>query len=166
MRKLLLSLACMFFMAGLVIAGEVTLVKFDKDKKEVTVKEGDAEKTYKITDKTKFATVDIINDGGTINGGYFVLSPRVLDLIDGDDSSWEGSPIVRLAAMGQMMAFEHRGFWLPMDTLRDKQLLEKLWDSGQAPWKVEDQDDVGAQVLRRETSAGDGTDRVQRRLAG
>ncbi|MFM8271756.1 MAG: hypothetical protein ACKODX_05415 [Gemmata sp.] len=58
MRKLLLSLACMFFMAGLVIAGEVTLVKFDKDKKEVTVKEGDAEKTYKITDKTKFSSTD------------------------------------------------------------------------------------------------------------
>jgi glucose-1-phosphate cytidylyltransferase len=75
-------------------------------------------------------------DGGMINGGYFILSPRVLDLIDGDDTSWEGSPNVRLAAMGQMMAFEHRGFWQPMDTLRDKVLLEELWNSGKAPWKV------------------------------
>ena len=59
-------------------------------------------------------------DGGTINGGFFILSPRCLDLIDGDDVSWEGSPLVRLAAMGQIMAFDHRGFWQPMDTMRDK----------------------------------------------
>ena len=75
-------------------------------------------------------------DGGLINGGFFVLSPRCLDLIEGDDSSWESSPIIRLAAMGQMMAFEHRGFWQPMDTLRDKTLLEELWASGKAPWKI------------------------------
>jgi glucose-1-phosphate cytidylyltransferase len=75
-------------------------------------------------------------DGGMINGGFFVLSPKVLDLIEGDDSSWEGSPIIRLAAMGQMMAFEHRGFWQPMDTLRDKNMLEELWASGKAPWKI------------------------------
>ncbi|HVR60025.1 MAG TPA: glucose-1-phosphate cytidylyltransferase, partial [Pseudolabrys sp.] len=75
-------------------------------------------------------------DGGLINGGFFVLSPRCLDLIEGDDSSWESSPIIRLAAMGQMMAFEHRGFWHAMDTLRDKSLLEELWASGKAPWKI------------------------------
>ena len=75
-------------------------------------------------------------DGGMINGGFFVLSPRVLDLIDGDDSSFERSPIIRLASMGQMMAFEHRGFWQPMDTLRDKTMLEELWASGKAPWKI------------------------------
>ena len=75
-------------------------------------------------------------DGGLINGGFFVLSPRCLDLLEGDDSSWEGSPIIRLAAMGQMMAFEHRGFWQPMDTLRDKTMLEELWASGKAPWKI------------------------------
>jgi glucose-1-phosphate cytidylyltransferase len=75
-------------------------------------------------------------DGGMINGGFFVLSPRCLELIEGDDSSWEGSPIIRLAAMGQMMAFEHRGFWQPMDTLRDKTMLEELWASGKAPWKI------------------------------
>jgi glucose-1-phosphate cytidylyltransferase len=75
-------------------------------------------------------------DGGYINGGFFVLSPKCLEFIDGDDMSWEGSPIIRLAAMGEMMAFEHRGFWQPMDTLRDKNMLEDLWASGRAPWKI------------------------------
>ena len=75
-------------------------------------------------------------DGGLINGGFFVLSPRVVDLIDGDDSIWERAPLVRLAAMGQIMAFEHRGFWQPMDTLRDKNMLEELWASVKAPWKI------------------------------
>jgi glucose-1-phosphate cytidylyltransferase len=75
-------------------------------------------------------------DGGLINGGFFVLSPMCLDLIDGDQSSWESSPLMQLAKQNQMMAFEHRGFWQPMDTLRDKTLLEELWDSGKAPWKI------------------------------
>jgi glucose-1-phosphate cytidylyltransferase len=75
-------------------------------------------------------------DGGLINGGFFVLSPRCLDFIEGDDTSWEGKPLTRLAEIGEMMAFEHRGFWQPMDTLRDKTRLEELWQSGKAPWKV------------------------------
>ena len=75
-------------------------------------------------------------DGGLINGGFFVLSPRCLQFIEGDRSSWEGEPLTRLAKMGEMMAFEHQGFWHPMDTLRDKNLLEELWTSGKAPWKV------------------------------
>ena len=75
-------------------------------------------------------------DGGLINGGFFVLSPRCLDKIDGDQSSWEGEPLTGLAAAGELMAFEHTGFWQPMDTLRDKNLLEELWQSGSAPWKV------------------------------
>jgi glucose-1-phosphate cytidylyltransferase len=75
-------------------------------------------------------------DGGLINGGFFVLSPKCLDLIAGDQSSWEGEPLVRLAADGQLMAFEHHGFWQPMDTLREKNMLEELWASGKAPWKV------------------------------
>jgi glucose-1-phosphate cytidylyltransferase len=74
-------------------------------------------------------------DGGFINGGFFVLSPKCLDLIPGDQSSWEGGPLVQLAAMGELMAFEHTGFWQPMDTLRDKNHLEELWQSGKAPWK-------------------------------
>ena len=75
-------------------------------------------------------------DGGLINGGFFVLSPKCLDFIDGDTSSWEGEPLVHLAQMGQMMAFEHEGFWQPMDTLREKNLLEDLWATGKAPWKT------------------------------
>lgn len=75
-------------------------------------------------------------DGGVINGGFFVLSPQCLDLIDGDQSSWEATPLTQLAKMGEMMAFEHQGFWQPMDTLRDKNLLEELWSSGKAPWKT------------------------------
>jgi glucose-1-phosphate cytidylyltransferase len=77
-------------------------------------------------------------DGAVINGGFFVLSPQVLDLIDRDDTSWEGAPLTQLALMQQMMAFEHQGFWQPMDTLRDKTHLEELWQSGKAPWKIWD----------------------------
>lgn len=75
-------------------------------------------------------------DGALINGGFFVLSPRVLSLIEGDHSSWEGAPLTQLARMGEMMAFEHSGFWQPMDTLREKNLLEELWLAGKAPWKI------------------------------
>ena len=75
-------------------------------------------------------------DGGFINGGFFVLSPRCLKFIDGDHSSWEGEPLTRLAANGELMAFAHKGFWQPMDTLREKNHLEELWASGNAPWKI------------------------------
>jgi glucose-1-phosphate cytidylyltransferase len=75
-------------------------------------------------------------DGGLINGGFFILSPKCISLIEGDFSSWEGDPLNQLAKMNELMAFEHHGFWQPMDTLRDKTLLEDLWTSGQAPWKV------------------------------
>jgi glucose-1-phosphate cytidylyltransferase len=75
-------------------------------------------------------------DGGLINGGFFVLSPDVLRYIDGDTSIWEREPLERLAKEGQLGAYEHGGFWQPMDTLRDKTYLEELWQSGQAPWKV------------------------------
>ncbi len=75
-------------------------------------------------------------DGGRINGGFFVLSPSCIDLIEGDHSTWEVEPLNRLAAAGQLMAFEHAGFWQAMDTLRDKTHLEQLWASGRAPWKT------------------------------
>jgi glucose-1-phosphate cytidylyltransferase len=75
-------------------------------------------------------------DGGLINGGFFVLSPKCLDFIASDDTSWEVEPLIRLSALGEMMAFEHRGFWQPMDTLREKNLLEDLWAGGKAPWKT------------------------------
>jgi glucose-1-phosphate cytidylyltransferase len=75
-------------------------------------------------------------DGGMINGGFFVLSPKVIDLIPDDECVWEREPLEQLADKGQLSAFEHEGFWQPMDTLRDKTHLEELWQSGQAPWKV------------------------------
>lgn len=75
-------------------------------------------------------------DGGLINGGFFVLSPAVLDRIEGDATVWEGAPLQSLAAEGELMAWEHRGFWQPMDTLRDRDHLRGLWEAGHAPWKI------------------------------
>jgi len=75
-------------------------------------------------------------DGGWINGGYFVLSPEIFELIDGDMTSWEGQSLPLIASKNQLAAFKHHRFWQAMDTLRDKNFLEDLWDSGKAPWKV------------------------------
>ena len=75
-------------------------------------------------------------DGAQINGGFFVLHPRVLDRIEGDSTIWEREPLEGLARDGQLAAFAHSGFWQPMDTLRDKQHLESLWNTGAAPWKI------------------------------
>ena len=77
-----------------------------------------------------------IGDGGWINGGFFVLNPKVLNLVDGDDTIWERKPLESLAAADQLEAFFHCGFWQPMDTLREKILLEELWQNNEAPWKV------------------------------
>ena len=74
-------------------------------------------------------------DGAWINGGFFILHPRVVEYIADDQSSWEGRPLETIAREGQLAAFEHRGFWQPMDTLRDKNQLEELWACGRAPWK-------------------------------
>ena len=75
-------------------------------------------------------------DGGRINGGFFVLSPKVLELIEGDETSWELEPLEQLAKDGELCAYTHDGFWQPMDTLREKNILQDLWASGSAPWKV------------------------------
>jgi glucose-1-phosphate cytidylyltransferase len=95
----------------------------------------------------RFGAVDIVDkqvhaftekphgDGGMINGGFFVLSPKVFDYLSDDSTVWEQEPLRNLAADGQLMAFAHHGFWQPMDTLRDKQQLVALWQSGKAPWK-------------------------------
>jgi len=77
-----------------------------------------------------------LGDSGWISGGFFVLAPKALDHIEGDSSAWESEPMERLAREGQLSAFPHRGFWHPMDTLRDRTHLEELWNSGKAPWKV------------------------------
>jgi glucose-1-phosphate cytidylyltransferase len=96
----------------------------------------------------RFGALDIANgvvtqfkekpkgDGGMINSGFFVLSPEVLNYLDGDQCVWEQYPLNQLAEEGQLMAYEHEGFWQPMDTLRDKVYLESLWREGQAPWKI------------------------------
>ena len=76
-----------------------------------------------------------LGDGNHINGGFFVLSPRVLDLIAGDSTIWEQEPLKALVAQDQLQAYRHDGFWQCMDTMRDKQQLEKHWNSGRAPWK-------------------------------
>jgi glucose-1-phosphate cytidylyltransferase len=75
-------------------------------------------------------------DNAWINGGFFVLEPAVIDLVDGDDCVWEQAPLKTLATQGQLNSFKHRGFWQPMDTLRDRQRLEDLWQQGRAPWKI------------------------------
>lgn len=74
-------------------------------------------------------------DGARINGGFFVLSPKVLDYIDDDNTSWEDEPLEKLSSIGEVSAFKHDGFWQPMDTLRDKKLLEGLWSNSKALWK-------------------------------
>ncbi|MCX8146150.1 MAG: glucose-1-phosphate cytidylyltransferase [Azovibrio sp.] len=96
----------------------------------------------------RFGTLDLTGDhvtgfqekphgeGGFINGGFFVLHKAVIDLIEGDDTAWEGSPMHELARRKWLAAWQHHGFWQPMDTLRDKMLLEHLWQSGKAPWKI------------------------------
>ena len=73
---------------------------------------------------------------GWVNGGFFVLEPAALEYIEGDETIWERGPLERLAADGQLMAYRHEGFWQPMDTLREKRLLEELWETGRAPWRV------------------------------
>lgn len=101
-----------------------------------------------VTPPGKFGALDIKDklitsfkekpkgDGAHINGGFFVLSPKVLQLIDGDSSVWEKDPLENLANNGQLAAYRHEGFWQPMDTLRDKNYLEELWQLDTAPWKI------------------------------
>lgn len=83
-----------------------------------------------------FAEKPVGSHDGFINGGFFVLSPSVIRLIEGDRTTWEREPLEQLAGDGQLAAFKHHGFWQPMDTLRDKNYLEELWNSGKAPWKI------------------------------
>ena len=96
----------------------------------------------------KFGAIDILNDrvvsfkekpkgdGGMINGGFFVLSPKIFSLLEGDEVVWEKEPLETLSSEGNLFAYKHHGFWHPMDTLRDRQYLESLWLSNKAPWKV------------------------------
>ena len=87
-------------------------------------------------DKVKSFKEKPKGDGAMINGGFFILSPKVIDYISEDSMAWENEPLERLAKEGELAAYKHSGFWQPMDTLRDRVLLEELWQSGKAPWKV------------------------------
>ena len=102
-----------------------------------------------IAHRNRFGTLEVDSQGSVldfrekskdqnhfINGGFFVLSPEVIDLIQNDQTVWERSPLETLAASNQLKAFKHKGFWQPMDTMRDKLLLEDLWSEGNAPWKT------------------------------
>ena len=87
-------------------------------------------------DKVRAFKEKPMSEGGYINGGFFVLDPKVIDLIEGDQTIWEQEPLERLAHAGELHAFTHDSFWQPMDTLRDKNHLNDLWASGNAPWRA------------------------------
>lgn len=89
----------------------------------------DKNRVFEFTEKPQ-------TEAGWINGGFFVLEPGIFDYISGDSVAWESEPLCKIAGEGQFMAFQHESFWQPMDTMREKHLLQSLWDSGHAPWKV------------------------------
>ena len=132
---------CFTYGDGLADVDIGTLISFHKSHgKKATVTAVQPPGRYGAIEKSGDQVTGFIEkprgDGGLINGGFFVLSPKCIGLIDGDETSWEAQPLTKLASDGEMMAFEHPGFWQPMDTLRDKNYLEELWDSGRAPWKI------------------------------
>jgi glucose-1-phosphate cytidylyltransferase len=132
---------CFTYGDGLADVDIGKLIAFHKSHgKKATVTAVQPPGRYGAIEKSGYQVTGFIEkprgDGGLINGGFFVLSPKCIDLIEGDQTSWEGPPLTRLASDGEMMAFDHHGFWQPMDTLRDKTYLEDLWDSGKAPWKI------------------------------
>jgi glucose-1-phosphate cytidylyltransferase len=132
---------CFTYGDGLADVNIAELVKFHKSQgKLATVTAVQPPGRYGALDIKNYQVSQFIEkpkgDGGWINGGFFVLSPKCIDYIENDQSSWEGSPLVTIAKQGELAAYEHSGFWQPMDTLREKNLLEDLWASGKAPWKA------------------------------
>jgi len=131
---------CFTYGDGLADVNVSELVKFHKNHgKLATVTAVQPPGRYGALDIKNHQVTQFIEkpkgDGGWINGGFFVLSPKCIDYIEGDNSSWEGEPLINIAKENQLAAFNHEGFWQPMDTLREKKLLEELWASGKAPWK-------------------------------
>jgi len=132
---------CFTYGDGLADVNVSELVKFHK-------KQGKLATVTAVQPPGRYGALDIKNhqvaqfiekpkgDGGWVNGGFFVLSPKCIDYIENDQSSWEGQPLLAISNQGQLAAYQHAGFWQPMDTLREKNLLEDLWASGKAPWKA------------------------------
>lgn len=132
---------CFTYGDGLADVNVADLVKFHKNQgKLATVTAVQPPGRYGALDIKNHQVSQFIEkpkgDGGWINGGFFVLSPKCIDYIENDQSSWEGSPLVTIAKQGELAAYEHSGFWQPMDTLREKNFLEDLWATGKAPWKA------------------------------
>ena len=132
---------CFTYGDGLANVNISELVKFHEDQgKLATVTAVRPPGRYGALDIKRHQVCQFIEkpkgDGGWINGGFFILSPKCIDYIENDRSSWEGKPLVTLAKQNQLAAYEHHGFWQPMDTLREKNLLEELWAAGKAPWKA------------------------------
>jgi len=133
---------CMTYGDGLSDINVVDLVKFHNNQKTLAT-------VTAVQPPGRFGALNVdsrnlisgfaekpLGDGGWINGGFFVLSPKVLDYVGGDESVWEREPLESLANEGNLSAYLHRGFWHPLDTLRDKSYLEQAWTSGDAPWKT------------------------------
>ncbi len=132
---------CFTYGDGVSDVNVTRLIKFHKSQKAIATLMGVQPPgrfgalTVKKNKVTEFREKPV-GDGGYINGGFFVLSPKVFDYIEGDQTVWEHGPMERLAGEGRMSAYIHKGFWHPMDTLRDKNYLEELWQWSKAPWKI------------------------------
>lgn len=132
---------CLTYGDGLIDADIGDIVRFHRrHRKLATVTAAPSPGRFGILDMADGDFVEAFlekpnNEMGYINAGYFVLEPGIFDYIDGDATEWEREPLQRLAAAGELVAFRHHGFWRPMDTLRDKRELERLWNEGNAPWR-------------------------------
>lgn len=132
---------CFTYGDGVIDANIQNLIAFHKSKKSmatVTAVLPPSKYGVLILDRDNISAFEEKpeGEGGWINGGFFVLSPKVIDYIDADNTMWEHAPMKRIVNEGKFSAYRHKGFWHPMDTLRDKKIMEKMWAEGKAPWKV------------------------------
>jgi glucose-1-phosphate cytidylyltransferase len=132
---------CLTYGDGVSDVNITELIKFHQEQKTLSTvtavhQPGRFGSLHVESEKVKFFKEKPLGDGARINGGFFVLSPKVIELIEDDSTLWEKEPLEKLAKQGELSAFKHDGFWQPMDTLRDKKYLENLWNSNNAPWKI------------------------------